>query len=187
MPKVVGTIVLGLKEVVDVLNTLPDKIANRAVKRALYSGGGVIRDNARGRVPIRTGALRKSIVVEGSKAPARNQLAVKVTIARKAFRMFEGQITVRKKKPGDRAYRVGDIYPRNYAHLVEWGTKPHALGRGSKRKYAIVGMQTGPWHPGSAPKPYLRPAFEAAREEAVRVIADRLREDIDGLGKKGKR
>lgn len=186
MPKVVGTVVLGLKDVMDKLNKLPDQIANRAVKRALYSGGGVIRDEARGRVPIRTGALRKSIVVEGSKAPARHQLAVKVTIARKAFRMMGENLKLQKRKPGERAYRKGDIYPRNYAHLVEWGTKPHALGKGSRRRYAIVGMQTGPWHPGSAPKPYLRPAFETKRAEAVQVIADRLRRDIDGLGKKGK-
>lgn len=187
MAKVIGTVVLGLKDVVDVLDSLPTKIANQAVRRALYAGGKVIAEEAKGMVQIRTGALRKSIVVEPGKSRERNQIMMKVTIARRSFKLINGVITKNKKKKGERAYRKGDIYPRNYAHLVEWGTKPHSLGKGSKRKYAIVGMQHGAWHPGAVPKPFLRPAYASKREEAVRVFAERLRRDVDGLGKKGKK
>lgn len=187
MPKVIDTAVVGLKDVIDVLNSLPKKVGFAAVRKGLKAGGQVIADDAKARVPMRTGALRKSIVVETYRTRNRKEIAMKVTIARKAFRMKEGQLALQKRKKGERAYRKGDIYPRNYAHLVEWGTKPHSLGKSSKRKYAIVGMQHGAMHPGAAPKPFLRPAFTTKREAAVQKFAEVVRSEIDGLGKKGKK
>lgn len=59
--------------------------------------------------------------------------------------------------------------PAFYAHLVEGGTKPHAVGKGSKlgRKGKADVGQTGKKHPGAKAQPFLKPAFESTKAEAA--------------------
>ena len=52
------------------------------------------------------------------------------------------------------------VRPRNYAHLVNLGTKPHAI----KFKTRNRTMQ----HPGTKAVPFQRPALEASKGEAIR-------------------
>lgn len=75
------------------------------------------------------------------------------------------------RKTGNALGRVQATAP--HAHLVELGTKPHW----QKRK------KGGPFrrrrlHPGADPKPYLRPAYDANRADAVAKARDVLRAGI---------
>jgi len=58
---------------------------------------------------------------------------------------------------------VGTTVP--YAAMVEFGTKPHRIN--------------GIRHPGAAPKPFLRPAFDQKSDEALEITKQHLRDAIE--------
>jgi HK97 gp10 family phage protein len=62
-----------------------------------------------------------------------------------------------------------------YAHLIEFGTRPHTekISRGRFRAKRVIR------HPGARPHPFLRPAFDAKADDAIRKIASVLRESIE--------
>lgn len=183
--------VVGVSDIVKAAQEAGTKVTKQAVRNALREGAVVIRDEARRRVSVRTGALKKSIVAEtrgvkgsqDAKGRPTRHVAV-VTIQRKAFEVNDKGRAVKAKllKRGEVAKNItGKVYPRNYAHLVEFGTAPHALGGGSTvrdRKTGAAGEQKGAKHPGSRPKAFMRPAYDTKRAEAEKAIAARLRVEI---------
>jgi len=83
--------------------------------------------------------------------------------------------------------------PGNILHLVEKGTKPHALGKGSKLSRRLkVGMTTavqhGRMHPGSKAQPVLEEAWEvskrAAKSEMVSKGIEGLKAEVAKLRRK---
>lgn len=63
------------------------------------------------------------------------------------------------------------------AHLIELGTKAHIN----------LGRYAGTWHPGTAPRPVARPAFDATKSEASASFVTNLKRGIDReLRKAGK-
>lgn len=69
-----------------------------------------------------------------------------------------------------------------HAHLVEFGTKPHSMKRKEKGSFFRKRRQ----HPGARPKPYLRPAFDSKKEQAVARARDILRQSILAVTRGGK-
>lgn len=63
---------------------------------------------------------------------------------------------------------------RGLAHLVEFGTAPHLQPR--RRTM----------HPGAAPKPFIRPAFESQKTEVVRVFGDQMARIMNNVFGKGR-
>jgi HK97 gp10 family phage protein len=78
--------------------------------------------------------------------------------------------------------RVMPTRRRWYLRLVETGTKPHLI---RARRLVVFEGRSGliatrvVRHPGTRPRPWLRPAFDAARDQAVVAISRRLREFIE--------
>lgn len=113
MPAINEKIVLNFKDIRKALEKLPKNVSKRVVRRALYAGATVVRDAARAKVPVQTGALRASIVARASSPSTKasslggNELVASVGIARKKF--------LRGKRKGK--------YPRRYAHIVEFGSR----------------------------------------------------------------
>lgn len=62
----------------------------------------------------------------------------------------------------------------HYAHLVEFGTKPHLIPYG-KNDPRRRGLSRGFRHPGTDPQPFIRPAFDSKKDEAVSIARDKLR------------
>lgn len=54
------------------------------------------------------------------------------------------------------------------AHLVELGTLPHSLAKGASRRYGIM-QDVPPFHPGTGPEPWFRPAFESTKQQAIQI------------------
>jgi HK97 gp10 family phage protein len=85
-------------------------------------------------------------------------------VAPKGGHLDQG-IAVRKLKTlgrGERGWRLGFIRRARFiAHLVEFGTEPHDQ------------PQRGVKHPGSRPKPFFRPAFEANKQKALDIVKAR--------------
>jgi HK97 gp10 family phage protein len=63
-----------------------------------------------------------------------------------------------------------------YAHMLEFGTAPHVVG----------GRAPGARHPGTAPRPFLRPAFDETQEAALAEFVKRLERDLETIARSGR-
>ena len=166
----------GLEDLKLRLNSLPIALRNRIVRKAVTKGARIILKSAQSKVVERTGQLRKSLGVKVKTyraapfagANTKNAAGTTVAIigARKGF-----DIEVNGKK----------VNPTRYAHLVEFGTRPHALGEFSKlaAKVGVVGgYQHGRMHKGAEAKPFLRPAYDESKAAAMRAIVNGIKEGL---------
>lgn len=103
----IKTRIRGLRELDAVLRKLGPEIASKVGDQAARAGAKVVVDDARQRVPVRSGALRESIVVVGGRQAQR----LKTTATQEANRVA----VVTFKKPHSRR-----------AHLTEFGTRHSA-------------------------------------------------------------
>lgn len=147
--------IAGGRELDAFLQQLSVKVERNILRSALRAGANVIKDAAKANVPVKTGALRKSLqVTTGSKGAT-------VTAKLKAR---------------------GKVAP--HAHLVEFGTKPHKIApKGKKGALAINGNFVGAVsHPGSRPKPFMRPAFDGNSTPAIAAVGAKIRERLTEQG-----
>lgn len=116
------------------LDYVPVALARNVVRGGLRSGMTVIRTDARGRVHSISGELAKGLTV--------------------GTRIRDGRVTASLKTKGKHG-RVG--------HLVEFGTRPHAIMAKVKAGLSFAGVVVAKiLHPGAKPKPFMRPALERA-------------------------
>lgn len=151
--------VKGLAEIDKALRELPVKYERQTMMNSLRAAGRIIRDEAKRRVPVRTGNLKKSIAVVTGK---------------------RGRVYVTNKQG------KGQKNDGWYAHLIEFGTKPHNTAKGG-------GTTLGQWageqgggipHPGSPAQPFMRPALDSKAGEAIKAIADAAAKHIAKMARK---
>jgi hypothetical protein len=86
---------------------------------------------------------------------------------------LKGTAVIAKKVSRGSTFRVFWIAFRGMglriAHLVELGTAPHSLAKGASRRYGIM-QDVPPFHPGTPPEPFVRPGYEATREETIAAV-----------------
>lgn len=154
--------ITGLKELEAALSNLGGAVGKKVARAALRKAAEPMRDKAKELAPVRTGKLRDSIII-GSKLNGRQMRSLKKLSKdqRAAVELFIGP-----------SYLKGDA--GRHGHLVEFGTAPHVLG----------GVFAGSMHPGSAPRPFMRPAWDTEKGPTV----DRLREILwDRIDKAARR
>lgn len=135
------------------LRRIPDDITVE-LRREMSEAAELTEFEMLKRVPVKGGGLARSI----GKKPAKDGLLWMVG-------------------PGARgkyAMKVGGWR----AKFVEFGTRPHSLAKGAslgfpKRRRKKQGQ--GAQHPGSAPNPFVRPAFLAAK----RIFRPRINAALD--------
>ncbi len=191
------SVVLGLEDVRSKLLSLPTKLSTNIIRRGLLAGAGVIRDEARRNAPQppgrstkgneRRGLLAKSIVAATKRQRGSNQgrtVYAAVVSVRKPGK--SGDVSDSELREGGRRTGRGPN-PRSYAHLVEFGTRPHAVGKGSDLEQVIkgpgfrvrgAGKQRGAKHPGIPAQEFLTKAFDTKRDEAVKRIAEVVRSEL---------
>lgn len=167
--------VKGLKELDAFLAALPKKLETGAYRAGLTAAARVIADEAKVRVPRKTGKLAKAI---GSSSPRKNQ---------------DGtfSISVRVRGPNEKG-------GNSHAFLGlfhEYGVRPHLIastGKGEGR-VAVKKAKDGTGtidakvlkigdryvsgvvsHPGHAARPFMRPALDAKWLEAVEAFRVRI-------------
>lgn len=182
------------RDVVQKLAMLRRQTGNAVIRRGLLAGSRVIGEDARRRAPQPNRSGRRGsksqqtrIVPDGESdwgrwAQGRLRKAIGWE-TRGVFRNSSGEpiehralVFIRKPKTGGRNVR-------SYAHFVEHGTRPHAVGKGSiarqwKRSTREV-VQKGGMHPGARPRPFMRPAFEAKKFEAFQQIVKVFRRELE--------
>lgn len=179
--------VIGLKDVREALQAIGAVVTQSADRKGLYAGAKVIRDVARRKAPKLTGSLRKAIVARTERSRdgsgrKTGQYVGQVVIDRRA----KFTVTVTKKgrtvlKRVKQKGTKGTIYPRNYAHLVEFGTKPHPTTpkhkkADPKRRY--------PMHPGAAAKPFMRPAELESRPAVAKAYREAVWAEVEKRARK---
>jgi HK97 gp10 family phage protein len=166
MGKFVQIKIEGLAELNRALQALPGKLENRTLTSALYAGAKIIRDDAKERTPVDTGFLKNQIImwrVKKSEHQYADQVQVGVRLKarfnKKTKSLRASDVTIRRRR-----LRNGQIvekkYPAFYWRFLEFGTSK---------------MQA---------RPFLRPAFEAKKEQAANRIKERLRQTLDEIANK---
>lgn len=164
--------VFGVEEIINNLQAVVGTLKKSAIRTALRNAATVMRDEAKRQVPVRTGSLKKAIKATTARAKKNPNVPYigLVKIDKVAFRKNEkGKLkrVARSKDSKTKVYRRGDIYPRNYDHLVERGASEHNLNSGK---------DGAPYkrHPGSKPNPFMRRAFFASSGKALEVFKTRI-------------
>lgn len=132
------------------LKALPSHIQAKVVKRAARAGAKVIADDAKSRVPIRSGLLRKSIAVvkKSKRYTKQGHVSYLVTTKKKTKFRVAGIV-------GNQSVQLRVTGYAYYAHMIEFGT---------------VKMP---------PNPFMRPAFEGSAQESIDAFKDSARSNID--------
>lgn len=154
--------VAGLKELQAALKELPQRIARNVLRGAVGAGAAVIRNEAKARAPISTGDRGAGHPSPGTLRRAIYQKQIRELSSAVKQTFYVG---VRKGKQyrgqGKKGNLSQDAY---YAKFVEFGTAKMAA------------------------RPFMRPAFEAKKGEAVQAIKDylakRIPEEVDKLRRK---
>lgn len=158
--------VTGLPAIKRKLQEWPATTA-REVEKALQEGAEHIRDVARVIVPADTGELRNAIEVRSTlegftPRGATGNFARMVSGAAGRLQRFIGVFPAKAGAPGW------------YAAWVEFGTAPRRAGE----RYLTLGGRSkvgkasaiGDFHPGTAPQPFLLPAFFSQRRYVIARI-----------------
>ena len=153
MAKFESVQVQGLDQLAKALKELPQRVARNGLRAAVYAGAKVIRDEAKLQAPVATGDL-------GADQPPRGTL--KRSVIMKQIPELSGAqkqtffVTVRHGKKYRKQGKKGNLSQDAwYWRFVEFGT---------------VKMSA---------RPFLRPAFEMKKHEAVTAIKTRLAQRIE--------
>ena len=153
MAKYESVQVQGLDQLVKALRELPQRVARNGLRAAVYAGAKVIRDEAKLQAPVATGDL-------GPNQPPPGTL--KRSVIMKQIPELSGAqkqtffVTVRQGKKYRKQGKKGNLSQDAwYWRFVEFGT---------------VKMPA---------RPFLRPAFDMKKHEAVTAIKTRLAQRIE--------
>ena len=165
-----GIEVIGADRLPKALASLPVKMQRKAVRKALNFAATPIIKSARSLVPVDDGDLKRSL---GKKVKVAKRPEQGATLTIGPRTKYAGQT------PGKR--------PASYAHLVEFGTAPHQIEAKPVLTIGPLQIRGVVQHPGAAPRPFLRPAFEASKSVALRRFSDKLGKEMERLAEKGAR
>lgn len=154
--------VSGLAELDKALGELPKATARNVLKRTLAKAAQPIVDEAKMLAPVRTGALRDSIAASASiknkVGSAEYSAAMREGLGKEAAR--SALLAARKANAGQGYFAEIFVGPARgkgvvrYAHIVEFGSVK------------------------DSPHPYMRPAWDARKMEALSIIKDELASQI---------
>ena len=154
--------IAGLDTFAQALKLLPHNISRRVLRGAVAAAGKVIRDEAKARAPVHSGPVAKG-------HPPPGTLKRAIALGR----------SNRLSKPGKEVYHV---FVRNSAIAGSKGKKIIAGGKFDAYYWRYVEFGTS----RMAARPFLRPAFEVKKEEAIgaitEYIANRFPQEAAQLG-----
>lgn len=144
----------GGRQLDDFLKTLSTKVERNIMRSALRQGANAFKDAVKANIPVDSGALRRS---------------VRVSTKAKGSR-----VTASLRVGNKRAW---------YGHMVEFGTAAHQILPKNAKALAIAGVAVRSVdHPGAAPRPFMRPAFDSKGAAAVQAVATQIRARLTAEG-----
>jgi HK97 gp10 family phage protein len=161
----------SLNHLIKAMEELDRKVRNNALRKALKEGRSIYLKAARTLVPTKYKVLKKSLGF------------------REKFKFAKGfaYSVIGPKRRAGKTIKGLERIPTKYAHLVEFGTTPHSVNSGSKKGKGLLGIAkkifnlfTGLPHPGSRPKPFLRPAWDQNKSKILSEMEKILKSAIEG-------
>lgn len=156
----------GLKELAEVLRTLPLKLQTNVMRSALRQGANVIKEQAKANVPASPPSTKNRKMYRGYEGALRDSLRVDT-------RSKRGVVTASIKAGGKSKNKIVDTY---YAVWVEYGTSAHWIN--SKSGWLNINgrhVKAPVLHPGAKPTPFMRPAANSKKGDAVEVVGNRVK------------
>lgn len=150
----------GMAELAKALKALPAEIAGKnggPLRKAIGRAAVVIRDDARRRAPVDTGNLRDNIIAVRKRKSPQGTEGYFVEVRRKRRKYANTRANRRKGRVGKTYESLGEAY---YGMFVELGTAKMPA------------------------QPFLRPAFESKKVEAVETFRVELAKGIDQAARK---
>ena len=139
--------VKGLADLNKFLQQLPAKVEQSVLRGALRAGANVVMAEAKANVPVDSGQLRDGLKVS--------------TNSRR------GRVTAKVKATGKHAF---------IAPWLEYGTAAHKITAKKGKGLFFGGLFVkGVQHPGSRPKPFMRPALDGRAQDAVVAAAEYMK------------
>jgi len=142
--------VKGLAELQAFLDQLPAKMEANVMRAALRAGAKPILAAAKAGAPVGEPSRKGAELYKHYSGALRDSIRVSVRIDRR-----EGKVTASIKAGGKVGKTGANVF---YAHMVEFGTRPHSLSKNGKGEIS---------HPGVSPRPFMRPALDANAEAAI--------------------
>ena len=131
------------------LQQLPAKIEQSVLRGALRAGANVVMAEAKANVPVESGQLRDGLKVSTSSR--------------------RGRVTAKVKATGKHAH---------IAPWLEYGTAAHKITAKGKGMFFGGLFVKGVQHPGSRPKPFMRPALDGRAQDAVSAAARYMKQRL---------
>lgn len=157
----------GDKELLWAFDQLPPRLQKKYARRGVTKAGRRIAKAAKQHVPVRSGALKKSLSVK-AKTYRKTGTVVAIIGPRLDFQTTYG----------------GKLHiPGKIAHLVEFGHGGPKKGKswfGKRRQRKLDKLGQGG---GAQPHPFLRPAMDETRNLCTTIIAFELELGLRELGR----
>jgi HK97 gp10 family phage protein len=182
--------ITGLAALNAALQELVEQTSGRTgkavVKRALVAAAQPLADRMKANAPKRSGKLAASILV----ASNGKQVLGKAAFATAKHGGLSDAAAVKALRTAQRdgpaiVVLVGPAKAKSsVASQIEFGVRPHKIRprRGEVLEIwqggAVVGVAHEVDHPGAAPKPFLRPAFEETQGEVAETLKTALAAQI---------
>lgn len=151
----------GVEEIHRAIDQIKKPASRRKITRpAVGAAAAEIVKQAKKHVPKESGLLRKSL---GSKTWTKGDVVAGLAGPRRGFKQQA------KRKNTWKGATLSN--PVKYAHLVEFGTRP------GFRRYTsgpLAGREMA--HPGTRPRPFLRPAMQKA--DTYNIIRKRMAQEF---------
>ncbi len=188
--------VKGLSELQKFLDQLPVKMEANIMRGALRAGAKIIEAAAKANAPVSPPANKN---FGGYAGALRDSIRTSVRIRR-------GKVTASVKAGGKNKRTGADVF---YASMVEFGTRPHLIsvqedekninlrrsakfGKIMKESMTTINRRVlkigntfiGPTvkHPGSQPRPFMRPALDGQAQNAVVAAAEYIKKRLTKEG-----
>lgn len=144
----------GLAELEKAMREFPDKLSRNVMRGALRAGARVIQQEVKAQAPFKSGRLQASVRVSA--------------------RLRNGQPTATVKAGGKLAW---------YAPMVEFGTAAHLIKPKHRASLLVAGiLRETVNHPGAQPRPFMRPAIDAATPQAIVATVEYIRKRLTKAG-----
>jgi len=164
--------IAGGRAMDDALRTLAPKIAKNIMRSALRAGANVIRNEVKSNAPVGPTNSENARLYGGYAGALRD--SVRVTTASK-----NGKISAAVKVGGG-TKKGADVF---YAHMVEFGTRPHVIkARSGSALHIGNSFPRSVNHPGTRPQPFVRPAFDSMAPQALAAVAEQIRKRLTKEG-----
>ncbi len=179
--------ITGMEPLRAKLQSLAAKVQKKVTRDAVKAGNKVFLAGVKSALHADdTGALRMSL---GEKVQAYRGGAVQVgIIGPRTGAVTVGRGAKRRRKLSALGAKLAAMKkgPAYYAHLVEGGTAPHSLGKGSHRVIRLgrkgqvlhARFQVGRMHPGARAKPFVGPGYRTTEGAALAKVSQVLSDGV---------